>query len=63
MFAVILSGQNDLRNNALQLASEEQRKADENVLRLVEQQKVRLSISFVFFLPSHAYEIPYMRRV
>ncbi|XP_011073344.1 factor of DNA methylation 1 [Sesamum indicum] len=30
---------NDLRNNALQLASEEQRKADENVLRLVEEQQ------------------------
>ncbi|KAI3455251.1 hypothetical protein Pfo_011914 [Paulownia fortunei] len=30
---------NDMRNNALQLASEEQRKADENVLRLVEEQK------------------------
>ncbi|KAL3511962.1 hypothetical protein ACH5RR_024679 [Cinchona calisaya] len=30
---------NDVRNNALQMASEEQRKADENVLRLVEVQK------------------------
>ncbi|XP_042052638.1 factor of DNA methylation 1-like [Salvia splendens] len=30
---------NDMRNSALQLASEEQRKADENVLRLVEEQK------------------------
>ncbi|KAI3463456.1 hypothetical protein Pfo_020119 [Paulownia fortunei] len=30
---------NDLRNNALQMATEEQRKADENVLRLVEEQK------------------------
>ncbi|PHT47593.1 Factor of DNA methylation 1 [Capsicum baccatum] len=31
--------QNDVRNSALQLASAEQRKADENVLRLVEEQK------------------------
>ncbi|GFQ06746.1 factor of DNA methylation 1 [Phtheirospermum japonicum] len=30
---------NDMRNNALQMATEEQRKADENVLRLVEEQK------------------------
>ncbi|KAL8042915.1 hypothetical protein ABFX02_09G083800 [Erythranthe guttata] len=30
---------NDMRNNSLQLASEEQRKADKNVLRLVEEQK------------------------
>ncbi|KAK4485812.1 hypothetical protein RD792_008459 [Penstemon davidsonii] len=30
---------NDMRNNALQMASVEQRKADENVLRLVEEQK------------------------
>lgn len=32
--------QNDVRNSSLQLASMEQRKADENVLRLVEEQKV-----------------------
>lgn len=31
--------QNDVRNSALQMASVEQRKADENVLRLVEEQK------------------------
>ncbi|CAN4086424.1 unnamed protein product [Withania somnifera] len=31
--------QNDVRNSALQMASAEQRKADENVLRLVEEQK------------------------
>ncbi|GAB4850493.1 hypothetical protein Ancab_029799 [Ancistrocladus abbreviatus] len=31
--------QNDVRNSSLQMASMEQRKADENVLRLVEQQK------------------------
>ncbi|KAK6153771.1 hypothetical protein DH2020_013410 [Rehmannia glutinosa] len=30
---------NDMRNNALQMATVEQRKADENVLRLVEEQK------------------------
>lgn len=30
---------NDMRNNELQIASAEQRKADENVLRLVEEQK------------------------
>ncbi|KAL3618369.1 hypothetical protein CASFOL_038690 [Castilleja foliolosa] len=30
---------NDMRNNALQMATEEQRKADVNVLRLVEEQK------------------------
>ncbi|KAL3528960.1 hypothetical protein ACH5RR_008282 [Cinchona calisaya] len=30
---------NDMRNDALQMASEEQSKADENVLRLVEEQK------------------------
>ncbi|KAG8379732.1 hypothetical protein BUALT_Bualt07G0120000 [Buddleja alternifolia] len=30
---------NNMRNNALQMASEEQRKADENVLRLVEEQQ------------------------
>lgn len=29
-----------MRNNSLQLASMEQRRADENVLRLVEEQKV-----------------------
>lgn len=39
----ILLIQNDVRNSALQLASAEQRKADENVLRLVEEQKVRHS--------------------
>lgn len=38
--AFIFFYQNDMRNSALQLASEEQRKADENVLRLVEEQKV-----------------------
>ncbi|KAG8379731.1 hypothetical protein BUALT_Bualt07G0119900 [Buddleja alternifolia] len=30
---------NNMRNNALQMASEEQKKADENVLRLVEEQQ------------------------
>ncbi|KAL2479054.1 Factor of DNA methylation 1 [Forsythia ovata] len=30
---------NDVRNNALQMASKEQKRADENVLRLVEEQK------------------------
>ncbi|KAK6139568.1 hypothetical protein DH2020_026691 [Rehmannia glutinosa] len=34
-----VTAKNDLRNNASQLASEEQRKADENVLRLVEELK------------------------
>lgn len=32
--------QNNLRNSALHVVSEEQRKADDNVLRLVEEQKV-----------------------
>lgn len=43
----ILLIQNDVRNSALQMASVEQRKADENVLRLVEEQKVSFIIMFL----------------
>lgn len=37
---LLLPLQNEERNSSLQLASMEQKKADENVLRLVEEQKV-----------------------
>lgn len=43
----ILLIQNDVRNSALQMASVEQRKADVNVLRLVEEQKVSFIIMFL----------------
>ena len=36
--------QNDERNNSLQMASAEQKKSDENVLRLVEEQKVNFNL-------------------
>lgn len=36
----LLRLQNEVRTSSLELASVEQKKADENVLRLVEEQKV-----------------------
>lgn len=39
--------QNEMRNGSLQRATFEQKKADENVLRLVEEQKV---LSLIFFI-------------
>lgn len=46
--------QNDERNDELRMASEEQRKADENVLRLVEEQKVSQLESVLILLFSQS---------
>ena len=50
---VFVSLQHDLRNNSLQLASLEQKRADENVLRAVEEQKVCATQYQVFTRDQH----------